>query len=310
LSVYNHFQWYYFDLHSVDGFDLICTMHVVPFNSAFNISIVDIYLYRGEKTELHHYFVLPQRHIKFQDDPFLLQMDAHNFISKKDNNIYLQARDTKTDLRIELQNNASDSEPPVVSLLPPDYPEDGFYWKVFAPSCNGKAWLLYDGRRFELQGPAYHDFNGGRLNLKQELKYWYWGKYSFDDRLFIYGEITTRKKETKRVALLSAEGHVQLDENPLRTVKDGNVYYSTHMGDFGFKMGERRQIDAISFFMSTLSSAFITKLIEIVYQLSAKLPFLSKLHQYMGNARYLRFRANGETLDGVPVKTFFEEMFL
>ena len=310
MSVYNHFQWYYFDLHSVDGFDLICTMHVVPFNSAFNISIVDIYLYRGEKTELHHYFILPQKSVIFQESPFLLQVDAHNFISKKEKKIHLQARDSRVALEMNLQNETPDNKHPVVSLLPPVYPENGFYWKVFAPSCSGKARLSFDGRRLDLQGPGYHDFNGGKLNLKKELKYWYWGKYSFDDRLFIYGEITTRNKETKRVALLSAEGHVQLDENPSRTVKNGKVYYATQMGDFGFKMGERKQIDAISFFMSTLSSVFITKLIEIVYQLSAKLPFLAKLHQYMGNARYLRFRANGETLDGAPVNTFFEEMFL
>lgn len=309
MSIYNHFQWYYFDLHSTDGYDLICTFHHVPFNSAFHISIVDIYLYKDENTELHHYFVLPQKNAVIEQRPFKLQFNTDNFILKDENKITVQARDKRVHLRLDFSNRIQGA-PPRASLLPAEYPSDGFYWKVFAPWCDGRAGLQFDGRNIELRGKGYHDFNGGNLNLKQILKYWYWGKYAFDGRLFIFGEITTRRHETRSIALLASDGTVQMDENPTRTVKDGKEFYTTRMGEFSFQMGERRPVDAINFFMSTLNSVFITKLLEIIFQFSARLPGLGKLHRYMENARYLRYRCKGTSGDGQPVTTFYEEMFL
>jgi len=309
LSIYNHFQWYYFDLHNTDGYDLICTFHHVPFNSVFHISIIDVYLYKDEKTELHHYFVLPQKNVTAEMEPFKLQFDANNFIIKEKNKIIVQAEDKRIRLRLDLSDRSRGTIHRA-SLLPREYPNDGFYWKVFAPWCDGRASLHFDDRDIQLKGMAYHDFNGGSLNLKKVLKYWYWGKYAFDGRLFIFGEITTRKHETRNIALLAEEGSVQMDENPARTVKDGVEFYSTQMGEFSFRMGKRRRIDTINFFMSSLNSIFITKLLEVIFQLSTRLPGFAKLHRYMENTRYLRYRCTGTSGDGHPVNTFYEEMFL
>jgi len=271
---------------------------------------VDIYLYKGEKTELHHFFVLPQKAIKETRSPFKLDFGNGNFISKDKNKIEVFVLDKRVILEMHLQNDAPSEKVLQTSLLPKEYPDDGFYWKVFAPHCSGKARIKFDGKEISLQGPAYHDFNGGSANLKQILKYWYWGKYAFDGQLFIYGEITTREEGTRRIALLAADGQVQMDENPRRKEQDGTEHYATRMGEFVFCMGERKQIDAINFSMSTLNSSLATKILEILFQLSARLPGFSHLHRRMENAHYHRYRSNGVCDDGRPVKTFYEEMFL
>ena len=81
---YSNFEWYYFDLHTHNGYDVVCTVHPKPFNSIFNISIFDVFVYKNNKVLFHHFFVKSADQKQNEEAPFVLKYDDNNYIKKTD----------------------------------------------------------------------------------------------------------------------------------------------------------------------------------------------------------------------------------
>ncbi|KAA3613226.1 MAG: hypothetical protein D8M58_13040 [Calditrichaeota bacterium] len=312
MSCYPDFKWYYFDLHSPDGHDIICTIHPKPFNSVFPIAIFDIYIYKDNRVLLHHFFVLPASQETFSEDPFRLEYDKNNFITKTGNEIFVKVQDEKLDLELSFKDKLQIKEPPKNKLLNDPNIQAAFDWIVYAPLCEGKGKVNWDGNQLNLEGRGYHDFNSGSGNLKKALKYWYWGKYFIEDELFIYGEIISKNKITTKIALDVTNSGLTIDHSPEVKSDKNKINYESNQKNFAFTLNKSNKIDDIIFFMSGLSKQFtlFIKIIEVLFHISGKYKVFSVLKKMIANSRYVRYRRTGKLDDGREVTCFYEEMFM
>jgi hypothetical protein len=312
LSIYSNFEWYYFDLHSPDGHDIICTIHPTPFNSIFPIAIFDIYIYKDNRVLLHHFFILPAEKKNIQSNPFFLKYDENNFIKKMGDQINVKAKDEKIELNLLFKDNLLIEGPPKNELLKDPKIAASFDWIVYAPLCEGAGQVSWEDNKLELKGRGYHDYNCGSGNLKKALKYWYWGKYFIDDELFIYGEIISKNNIKTTIALDVTRAGLTIDYKPELKEEEVGTVYKSNKKRFSFTMNEPHKIDTIDFYMTKLPGQFkiFVKVLEVVFHLSGKFKALAFLNKWMANSRYVRYRAEGKMDDGRAVTCFYEEMFL
>jgi len=311
-DIYTPFEWYYFDLHSPDGHDIICTIHPKPFNSVFSIAIFDIFIYKDNEVLLHHFFVLPASQHTVQQNPFFLRYDKNNFIHKTEDEINVKIKDEKLELNLTLKDLLKIENPPKNSLLNDPEINTAFDWIVYAPLCEGNVQVKWDDNQLNLTGRGYHDYNSGNGNLKKVLKYWYWGKYYIDDELYIYGEIISRNKHKTTIALDVTNSGLSIDHSPEMKSSGDQVSFKSNKKVFTFILDKPSVIDDIKFFMSRLSGKFtlFVKVFEVVFHLSGKNKMFSLIKSLMANARYIRYRRKGKMDDGRTVTCFYEEMFM
>ncbi|HED10507.1 MAG TPA: hypothetical protein ENJ10_07445 [Caldithrix abyssi] len=310
MSCNSHFHWYYFDLHSADGYDLICTIHPVPFNSVFDIAIIDIYLYHGAETGVHHFFVKPQKDIRRSENPFSLVFDENNYIRKNGNLITVRAVDgNRCRLSLELVDPHPGQEPLSSEILPGAADEDSFEWIVYTPYATATAELYFEGKTYSLRGRGYHDYNGGSVNLKQKLRYWFWGKYYTGDSLIVYGLIKDRLQAETRLLLRAGADGVAMDRQAHVTADKGHLHYDGPLGRFDFTLEPAVMLDRVNFFMPAVKAPLtIIKILELLAHFSGRFKILRPLQALLTNSVYRRFRAEGRDEQGRPLSCFYEEM--
>lgn len=307
---YSSFEWYYFDLHTDEGYDIVCTIHPRPFNSIFDISIFDIFVYKNNKTLFHHFFVKNARQKQKTENPFIFKYDDNNYIKKSTDQIEVSIMDETVNFKLLFKDILKIKNPPVNELIGKTTEKSWFNWIVYAPLCQGEIKLSWKDNILNVKGSGYHDYNSGAVNLKQVLEKWFWGKYYFDKELLIYGEILARKGQLRKIALLVGDNSWQIIDDPVREEKNGKLYFYISQREFVFEMQPKEIIDDVSFYMSKLSGfKLIVKIVEAFYHLSSKysMPFVSKL---IANTRYTRSRALGKNIKNKAVTCFSEEMFL
>lgn len=193
------FEWYYFDVHCDNGEDVVFTLHVKPFMSAFAISIFDFFIYRDGRRIEHSYFALPREQAQRSDDGSRLIYTADNSIVRVDDRIQVRVQDAQITLDLNLENECPFKRPLELDLLPKSGPGQSFKWKVFAPLARARGTLRIADKEYILNGRAYHDYNCGTVNLFDTLQGWTWGKTYRDGKLEVRGKITDRNGMQKLV---------------------------------------------------------------------------------------------------------------
>jgi len=305
---YSNFEWYYFDLHSDEGYDIVCTIHPKPFNSIFDISIFDIFVYKDNKTLLHHFFVKNAQEKQKAESPFVIKYDDDNYIKKSNDLIEVSIIDETVKFKLIFKDVLKVKNPPVNELIQKNSKKSLFNWIVYAPLCEGNVNISWQDNLLEISGAGYHDYNSGTANLKQVLEKWIWAKYYFDNELFVYGEILARNGQEKKIALSVSNDNYSIIENPVKEIRDRKVYFHIPQRKFVFDMQADEIIDDVSFYMSILSGfTFYAKIKEAFYHLCSKysINFLSK---HIANVRYIRSRAVGKNQKNKTVTCFSEKM--
>ncbi len=312
MNCYSGFYWYYFDLHGQNGYDLVCTVHPAPFNSCFDIVIVDIYLYREDHVVFHHFYARPRSELGIAEEPFRLTIGDDNLIEKRETIIRVQLNDgqkCRVDLTLQPLHKSKDT--PETELLPNASDHHYFKWKIYAPYCRGKASVRFNGENRQLSGNGYHDFNSGSVNLKRALKSWFWGKYYTPDGLLVYGRIMDRRSAERQVLLTATAAKTLLETDVKATGDKKELTYQSARGGGRFKMNDAVLLDDITFFMAPVNMpGFMVKVMEITAHFCGQIRWLRPLHKLLANARYRRYRAEGTDEKGRPVFSFFEEMIL
>ena len=304
MNIYSNFEWYYFDLHCDNGYDVVCTIHPKPFNSAFDIAIFDVFVYKENNILFHHFFIKPANQLQKTESPFKLSYDPQNYIRKNDDKIDVSISDESINLKLNFQQSFK-TKPLKTELIESDESESLFKWIVYAPACKGFVDLKFENYDLALLGTGYHDYNSGSANLKKELKYWYWGKYYFDNKLLIYGDIVTRDNVAKKVSLFVDGEHSKMLQSVNVKIDDNRVLFN----DYIFDMKPAKEMDGIQFYMTRfLGIPFLVKIIETITHLVKPYPAFKFLTQMINNTRYKRFRSIGSTSENKPVVCFYEEM--
>ncbi len=311
MSCYPNFEWYYFDLHSDNGYDVICAIHPTPFNSVFEIAIIDIYIYKDNEVLLHHFFVKPASDKTIQEDPFLLSYDKQNYIKKWDDQIEVKVKDETVDLSISFTDLLKIKNPQKNKLIE-ESAEGSFDWIVYAPFCEGQGTIKWNNQELNLDGCGYHDYNCGSGNLRKAVKYWYWGKYFFGDELFIYGEIVSKNNKTTKIGVYISQNGIEFDHQAIMSKRDNKIFYTMNHKKFNFVLEEPNKIDDIFFYMSGLPKALVklVKVKELFFHIIDRISILSSLKKLLSNGNYIRYRRLGKLEDGKDVKSFYEEMYL
>ncbi len=303
----NSFEWYYFDIHSHNGYDVVFTLHVKPFMSSFEVSIFDFFIYRKNKLILHHFFSRKQEELQENSDGCILKFDADNYLKKEGSAFHIHIREKELDFNLLLNSILPNYKPIHVNILPEALEKEQFNWIVYAPLCNASGTMRYRNQTFSLEGKGYHDYNGGTINLKKELKGWYWGKFFEEDRLTILGQIIARNGNVKNVALTMDETHIELKEDiPINRSED-----AIRAGAFRFIPQKQWLLDDVHFlFLSaaTPTALFINKIIEFSLYMVSRIPGIRLFHTWASNTRYRRFRAEGNGSSRSPVVSFSEEI--
>ncbi len=301
------FEWYYFDIHTDSGYDVVFTLHVKPFMSRFDISIFDFFVYKDKQRLIHHFYSRPQQELLRGQDGYILRYDDRNYLKKTDDTFWLAFKDEKLEFNLQLDSLLPTAAPLNVNLLPDSENADLFKWTLFAPVCKGFGLLRFKGNEILLDGRGYHDYNGGSINLKQTLKGWYWGKFFEAGKLTILGQITDRNGKQKNIKLTADTNGLQQEQN----IKIERASGVTTAGDFKFTESIRWMLDDIRFFVSRNNSGgkqIFSKMMEILLYFLSRIPGLNFLHKMLSNTRYRRFRVEGTLPDGKALVSFFEEI--
>jgi len=312
MSNYSNFEWYYFDFHSEDGYDIICTIHPKPFNSIFNISIFDIFIYRDNKIILHHYFVRNSNELQIhKNGPFVIWYNNINYVKRTDNRIEVLLTDQNVQVYINFIDlfNLAD---PIRNELVKDKSSDIslFNWIVYAPFCEAKVNLKWDDNSIGLSGWGYHDYNSGAINLKNTVKQWYWSKFYIGNQLIVYGEITAINGKTKKIGLLANKQRYQFIQDPKIKEQDNKIYLNTPFKEVVINIRSKEKIDDVYFYISKLSGlTYFVKIMEFMFFASKKysFKFLSRL---IANSHYTRTKIIGYAEDKTKVTCFYERMYL
>jgi len=297
-----NFAWYYFDLHSTDGYDLILTWHIQPFQTVFPITIFDLFVYREGRKLLHKFTALPAG--KLHRDEQESQISAPGLNFKKESGQYLiEADQPEFRLKFRLKRNPS-SEVKQFELLPVPG-ESSFNWRLFEMLQPAECELETNGQKYRFSGPGYHDYNAGNINLKKELNRWSWLKLFYPDRILVLGEIEDRQQKRRQVAVSSAGGTInQFQED------EDRLLISSSDGLEAIQLAAPVGLDMVRFYMSATARVWLPwqKLREVSAVLTANRKPLSVLHRSLTNVEYRRFRQQATDSRGREISIFREEI--
>jgi len=304
------FEWYYFDVHDPHGLDAVLTIHTIPFNSLFSVSIVDIFIYRGGRKWLHEFIVFPRKQLQKKEVPLEIQFDARNQLIQDGDEIHATFSSDTIQLRLRFQSSLLKQPPLRFQLLPQPANTHQFRWIVRAPIGEASLTLQWNENRLHIQGPAYHDTNSGNVNFKRAVHHWYWGKFFMPDRLLIFGEIVDQQRRRRCIALGIRENGVEIDEHPEKMKQGNRLELRTTFGAFSLIQDQQTCVDDVQFYLPSVSPGFVWwgKLLEILQFYLIKFR-LSGLKRLLANARYFRYRTTWQYQNRI-VKSFHEEMWL
>lgn len=289
----NTFEWYYFDIHSDSGFDIVITFHSKPFNTIFPIVLLDIFIYKDNKLFLHHIITKPDSECFFNAEPFQIRLDELNYIKWVDNKFEIAANDKNIKLNILFNYEKSFNIPEHnYELFPNGEQNKKFKWAVRAPLCPAECEFTYRDQQFNFTGIGYHDTNFGNINFKKDLKKWFWGKYYIDDKLLIFGEIISKNNESRKICLYYDNQTFNFDNNPEKVVNDDQILINTSFRNFKFQIKNTYKIDCVRFYMFNLNKHFIFlgKVFELISHILSKYNKLSFLQRKFANVTYYRFK--------------------
>ncbi len=303
------FEWYYFDLHSHNGYDVVFTIHTETFSSVFEVSIWDLFVYYRDQLIAHHFIPFPKKQLRIQPDPFTISADEQNYYRQLSSQYVVHFRKEKLELLLEFARPKPRQEGVEFNIYPGQ--DEIFTWKIFSPKTQATGFLTLKGQKIELAGTGYHDYNRGNFNLKDALSSWMWGKLYAGDQLFILGLIKDRKGHSKQLcfrtgganeAMIAAKGKWRLAEQ--------KIILNLEDRKKTFLIETTTPIDEIYFLTaSEKASLWWTKVRELATYVASLDRITFPLYKMLANARYARKKLRGRAQDGEPFTLFMEEMW-
>ena len=304
------FEWYYFDIHTNDGFDLVFTLHTKPFSSVFDIAIWDVFLYKENEPHFHHFLVRPQIEAIVHKNHLEIEADDLNYLRKTTDTIQFSVQDGSVELSMSMRNKQAGINPIETELLP-DWDNGKFFkWIVLAPDCECEGSISFKGEKIDLRGRGYHDYNCGNITLNKVLKSWFWGKYYHKDVINIYGSILAKSGNKKELFLQVTENENILDEEVERIDDQKELCIKSTQTAFLYKIHKEYIVDDILFYMSTMPKYLLpfAKIRELLAHLFLTKSQLSIMKKLFTNVRYTRHRSEGVVNGQHKAHSFTENM--
>lgn len=305
----NFWGWYYFDVHTLDGYDVVFTLHNRPFMSLFDVAIFDFFIYYENRCILHHFFTLPQAQERLQKEPFLLRYDNRNYIKEKDDGMEVVAGDSRLTLQLHLTNCLPPAKK--IHLRLPVNDDRYFAWQLSAPQSASAGRISWDKRKVSLQGRGYHDRNYGTIHLKKVLNGWRWAKFYLPQEMIILGEIDFRNGDKRSVLVRCAEQGCRWTQEVETKRVNEVLKISGSLGSIELRHQSGQRIDRTYFLIPTWPPAVrqIEKVRELLAFFTIHFKVLRPLKKLFTNGRYERYKNVYLTQDAREASAFQERIF-
>ncbi len=301
-------QWYYFDAHTSDGYDLIVILHDRPFMSWFPIIIFDIRLYYQNKIKFHHYLTFPQANLRFEQEPFAVQCNSETYIQQSDDQFFLKAHDARIHLELTFTNLLPNQK--TINKEIRLESQNTFFWHIIAPFCSVDGIIRWQGEIIQIKGKGYHDSNSGHGPIRQLIKAWEWGKLYTEDTLYIVSRILNVNAKEIHWALICNENECLVDDS-INLYNKGNLAELIFSGQTHHFVQQRNlQLEKIFFFVPSYQKSvkWVEKLREAVLAIIPERNGFIWLRKRFANTEYERKKMYFTDDTGKSVQLFQERM--
>jgi len=304
----HRWQWYYFDAHTKDGYDLVVIMHNKPFMSWFPIVIFDVRLYHRNQIKFHYYLTFPQPEVRFGQKPFFIRCNPETHIQQTDDQFTIKMHDTNIHLELAFTNLFPDRE--VINKEMRFDIQSTFAWHIIAPLCSVDGTIRWQNEKIRIHGKGYHDSNSGSGPIRKLIKAWEWGKFYTEETLYIVSRILDTNMHKVYWALVCDKGGCEVNDSI--TVQDtSDVTELISPGaELHFVKQKQLLLGKIFFFVPSYQNSiqWVEKIREAVLAVIPEHGGFNRLRKGLANTEYERQKTYFTDEAGKPVESFWERM--
>lgn len=311
LSDDEFFEWWYFDAHFDNGYQLVVVLHTALFNVTSRPAVIAIHLYGPDgwkAVEVAAFRPWEVRGIMGRCD---VRMGSSRVWDAGDRYI-VHLEQGRIRARLEYHREVAGSKIGTGILFADQVSGRSFHWVIPLPRASISGWLWVDGKRVAVKGTGYHDHNWGNLDIGEVFQRWVWGRVVADEYTLVFGELLGRGAADLRVipfALwqgpnpLLGTGRVKIRFTESQIEGRADSRYPDYIelrADGGplfvqTVLRTRRVLDVIDFAYPRFSGRKIRRAAEKMYFLAERLPLLGQqVKQWVGHGTYLRLQAGCE----------------
>ena len=201
------YEWWYFDAQTVCGYKIVVIFYEGnPFSrryiqalekgskkTAHGFPAISISVYEDGKPVYYSFRETNPEYAHFSDNQPSGRVEECSFQGT------LKKNKIEYKLKLDQKLPNGDSIQATLMFQKNNYTPSNFQasssssesheWNLVLPSCQVSGEISiqgYSSKHLEFRGSGYHDHNTGFEPLKDSFKEWYWGRYHFEERTFIY----------------------------------------------------------------------------------------------------------------------------
>lgn len=302
-------SWYYFDFISDEGTVVVLIFYIRPFFLSFDISLLDVVIYRDGKKE-HFGFPVPIPEPVVSSPSLPVSISASRIIAVGDD-IHINVNEENLQLNFELRCRYLHWKPREVSLYQSG--DQFFKWQVLMPFARTTAEMNIGGEKLSLIGEGYLDYNQGNIQFNHIINHWYWGRFHSPERSVIFGSLHFKNNEIYRpcfilnsnnshftmerllkpVDILGLEFNYSGKKEEYRLEKKANIDYIRFLiSKIPLRLKLLRKIHEFVFYRmdeSDIGRWFLNKLANVQYERTFADLYDSASEKYSGFLEYMKF---------------------
>jgi hypothetical protein len=302
-------SWHYFDFISDEGTVVVLVFYNRPFFLSFDISLLDVVIYRNGKKEHFGFPVaMPDPLIK---SPSLPVNISNSRIMMVGDDIIINVNEENLKLNFKLQSRYKHWKPRVVPLY--QFGDQFFNWQVLMPFARTTAEINIGEEKLSLIGEGYLDYNQGNIRFNHIINHWYWGRFHSPKRSVVFGSLHFKNNEIYRPCfilngnnsnftmerLLKPADILELEFNYGGKKEEYRLEKKANIDDIRFLISKiplrlklLRKIHEFIFYRmdeSNIGRRFLNKLANVQYERTFADLYDSASEKYSGFLEYMKF---------------------
>jgi hypothetical protein len=284
-------SWHYFDFISDEGTVVVLVFYNRPFFLSFDISLLDVVIYRDGKKEHFGYPVpTPESLISFPSLPVTI---SNSRIMAAGEDIIININEEKLKLNFKLQSRYKHWKPNMVPLYKSG--DQFFNWQVLMPFARTTAEIDIRGEKISLIGQGYLDYNQGNIRFNHIINHWYWGRFHSPERSVVFGSLHFKNNQIYRPCfILNGNNSHFMMERLLEPADILGLEFNYFGKKEEFRLEKRTKIDDIRFLISKIPFGLklLRKIHEFVFYRMDESNIGRRFSKILANVQYERTFAN------------------
>jgi len=305
------FEWWYFDAHFDNGYQLAVALHTSLFNVISRPAVIAIHLYGPDGWKVVEVATFKPSEVRNAFGRCDVGLGSSRVWDAGDHyGVYVEQGAIRVSLKYHREVEGLQIGTGVLYAAPAS--EQSFHWIIPLPRASVSGWLQVDGERMDVSGIGYHDHNWGNLDLGDIFQRWTWGRGVAGEYTLVFGDLLARGIDlrvipfalwqgselllsTDQVKICSVEPQIEgrtdfcyPNRIELQVVDDGPLHVRA-------VLRARQVLDVIGFAQPRSRWESARRVAEKIYFLSERFPLLGRwVKRWIGYGTYLRLQAGCE----------------